>query len=386
MKRKHVAPKDFSRGTDASVIREGEGSESSMGTFNAILASDGEASDGHILHIPGNHTPKRMPMLFGHTSDAMAPAMGSITNPVKGKTANGKNRVVRTTQVINMEGDGQMADIRRNVARLVHDGDLNAMSVRWVPDPNELIRRIDLPRGHYAFVDANEESRDSERYWGFFHKKSRSQEGSIIAIGADPLALKGRAKDMGTNAGAVFFTALARSIESGERVDGLADISSAFVAFTEAMNGMRKAGLTDEDISTMLAEDLNPKDMVQYSFTDEGNGPVSMMIPRSARDALLRESVAAYNAALGLHTEVSITPQVLRATDDGFTPEEEDAEFGRIYPELSDPQKRDIVYHEIQEPIFTKRTIADMTPDELFGAIGDQMRAVVDHAMGKVSD
>ena len=266
MKRKHEAPKDFARSLEASIIREGEGSESSMGTFPAVLASDGEASDGHILHIPGNHTPPRMPMLFGHTSDAMAPAMGSITKPVKGKSADGKNRVLRTINVINMEGDGQMADIRRNVARLVHDGDLNAMSVRWVP--LEVIRRIDLPKNHFAYVDGETEPRDSEKYWGYFHKKSRSQEGSIVAIGADPLALKGRADDMGDRAGAVFFRALAHSIETGERADGMAEIGTAFNVLTEALAGVRKAGLTDDDVAMLLADDLKPTDMVNPTYCE----------------------------------------------------------------------------------------------------------------------
>lgn len=398
MKRSHVKPTEITRTLSSTVIREGEDSESSMGTFPAALASNGEATDGHILHIQGLKTPKRMPMLFGHRSEVMAPVMGSVTKPVKGKTADGKNRVLRTTNVINMEGEGQMADIRRNVARLIYDDDLNAMSLRWVPDQEGLIRRIDLPPNHYAFVDANAESRDSERYWGYFHKSATSQEGSIVAIGADPLALKGRADDMGGRPGSIFFRALAHSIESGERPDGLAQISTAFGAYQEAMTGLRSAGISEEDMATMVAADLNPADMVLYEFTDESGSSQSMMIPRGARDALLRESEAAYQAAIALHSErveasaPSDAPTGERSSveDQQPTPEEEDAEYGRVYPSQTATPKRDVTYYPVEPQRTQQRSIADMDPTDFFESLGSsvasQLRAMVNVAMGKIED
>ena len=67
-----------------------------------------------------------------------------------------------------------------------------------------------------------------------------------------------------------------------------------------------------------------------------------------------------------------------------MTPEEQDAEFGRIYPEQK--IKKEIVYYPAEKQTIKQRTVSDMSPDELFGAIAIQVRAVVDQAMGKVED
>ena len=48
----------------------------SPGSFRAILATDGEADDGHILSIPGMRVPDSMPMLFRHASTIEIPTLG----------------------------------------------------------------------------------------------------------------------------------------------------------------------------------------------------------------------------------------------------------------------------------------------------------------------
>ena len=372
----------------SAIIREGEGSSSEMGVFGAVLASDGEATDGHILHIPGNRTPARMPLLFGHRSEAMVPSLGSVSNPKKGKSGDGKNRVLRTKQTINMEGDGQMAEIRQNIALLVHNADLNAMSVRWVPE--ETTRRIELPRNHYAYVDPAEESRDSERYWGYFHAKSRNEEGSIVAIGADPKALVGRAQELKGHASAIFFRVLARNVENSE--DGIGELGTAFDAYTEALSGMRKAGFSDEDVATMMASDMKPIDMISYEILDEGGSPMSIRIPRIVRDSILCESMEAYAAAVSLQRELldaeakskQAREDTAEPMDYDLTPEEQDAIDDRIYPRGS--AKKVVHYTPVDSS--SARTIADLDPEEfvdlLGSAISTSVRSVMAQATGRI--
>jgi hypothetical protein len=47
------------------------------GEFPMIAATEGEASDGHILSIDGLDMPARQPMLFGHQSTPDIPSLGS---------------------------------------------------------------------------------------------------------------------------------------------------------------------------------------------------------------------------------------------------------------------------------------------------------------------
>lgn len=379
MKRKHVAPTEFERSDAGAIVREGEGSESTAGTFTAVLATQGEASDGHILSIAGNKTPARMPLLFGHRSEAMTPSLGSVTKPIKGTSLDGKTKVLRTTQVVNMEGEGQMAEIRRNVALLVDNGDLNGMSVRWVPD--EVVRRIDLPRNHFAFVDSATEDRDSERYWGFFHKRSHSQEGSVVAVGADPGALVGRAQELKGGASAVFFRALAHSVETGERVDGMGQLSSAFAAYDEAIAGMRTAGVSPDDLAMMVGLGTSPSELMAYNFIDGEGNPQSTMLVRSAYESLRSESSAAFASAISLAGE-SREAKAPEVTDENLTPEELDAKHNRVYPKRV-KRKKAVKTYQIKQ-----RTIADLDSTEferlLGSAISTSVRSEVAKATGRI--
>ncbi len=388
LERKHVEPTEFER-SDTHAIDRADSGENTLGTFPAVLATNGEASDGHILHIKGNKTPSRMSLLFGHRSDAMTPSLGSVTKPRKGKTADGKHDALRTTQVIQMEGDGQMADIRRNIALLVHEDDLNGMSVRWVPD--EVIRRIDLPRNHYAFIDADKADRDQESYWGYFHKASHNQEGSIVAIGADPGALIGRAQELKGSPSSVFFRALAHSIEHGERADGMAQLGTAFGAYQEALAGIRTAGVCPEDLAMLVASDGNPTEMVTFRFADSEGKPQSALILRTAYEALQGESSRAYSAAIALYQEASEAKAEAPAPQrngESLTPEEDDAKFNRVYPQKIEPKaKAPAAPKQIKQ---IKQRMSDMHPDEFIAALGSVVgKAAADavaQVTGKVSD
>ena len=263
--------------------------DSPSGVFDSVLATSGEASDGHVLSIEGLVIEERMPLLFGHRSEAMVPVLGSITSPRK-TTENGIE-ILRTTNTINTDGEGPMADIRRGMAQLVDDGDLRAMSVRWAG--RKAIPRTALSKDHSAFIDADT-SFDDPRRFGMFFEKSDALEGSVVAIGADPKALIGRSDSARSDGATVFFRYLARLVE--EDVTGIGNVGTAFQAVENAIGGLREIGCDDSDVVNAVSGYLSNTDLVPYTFQD-GEVGRTIHLPRSAWNALLGESRDAYKAA-----------------------------------------------------------------------------------------
>lgn len=152
------------------------------GFFQMTLATEGEASDGDILSMKGGQIPERMPLLLSHYNDPTAIA-GSITDPRK-ELKHSPPRL-RTRGQIEMEGEGALAEIRRDVAMMTnkHGG---AVSIRWDEsdggDPP--IRRVNLPSDHPYFVDAEKEKSWRKRN-GYFWPSWKALEGSIVALGSD---------------------------------------------------------------------------------------------------------------------------------------------------------------------------------------------------------
>lgn len=200
----------------------------STGRFPATLATDGEASDGHILSIEGAEIADRIPLQFSHRSELMAPVLGSIVEPKKTRSA------LKVVGVVNLSGDDPLAEIRRGFAQLIHDGDLSAMSVSW---SGSGVPRAQLPIGHAA---ALKKSSPPQAQYGLFFDRWRATEGSVVAVGADPKALMGRAESC-TGHVRTFFMALARNAEG----DNIADIAAGFAALGDAINGLRALGITE---------------------------------------------------------------------------------------------------------------------------------------------
>ncbi len=194
-----------------------DGMDLETGAFSMTLATEGEASDGHILSIKGGQIPERMPMLLSHWNDPTA-AVGSVVDPKK-HTKDSPPRLTATGQ-IEMGGEGMPAEVRRDVALMIDKGHINAVSIRWDEIPGKSIRRINLPSNHKYFVDAAEEKGPAR--WGMFFEEWRAMEGSIVALGADPGALIGRAKET-TGEVAAFWRAMAGEAEADGGSKELAD-------------------------------------------------------------------------------------------------------------------------------------------------------------------
>ena len=158
------------------------------GSFAMTLATEAEASDGHILSIRGGQVPEKMPLLVSHWNDPSGTA-GSITHATKDLDSSPPR--LRAVGQIELGGEGPSAEIRRDLAHMIKQGHVGAVSVRWDEVVGKSSRRVNLPGDHPHFVDGEKEA-DSRKKYGLYFEEWRAMEGSIVAIGADPEALIGR--------------------------------------------------------------------------------------------------------------------------------------------------------------------------------------------------
>ncbi len=278
------------------TIRQAVEASSGDGTFTAILASEGEASDGHILSIRGLETRPSMPMLFGHYSSEQIPLMGSIRKPTK--TRSDGLSVLRVEGRINLNGDGVLAEVRRGINQLIVDGDLEGMSLRASTTKAE--PRRNLSKDHPAFVNAEKLDRDDPKRWGYFISRSAAVEGSIVAIGADPKALIGRADAAGHAAVQTFFRSLSETAGADEQSMG--DLGEAFTVLRDSLDDVRDLGVDDHELAEMMNTG-NLRESVEYTYTSKAGESLVCRIPRQAYDALRSESLDAYRGAIALHAD-----------------------------------------------------------------------------------
>lgn len=272
-----------------------EGSQGD-GVFSAVMATEGEASDGHIISIRGIETSPQVPMLFGHYSSEQIPLVGSLRKPTKSYR---DVPTLRQQGHINLNGDGILSEFRRGLNQLVEDGDLNAVSIRI--DVLKTTPRRNLAKDHHAFVDAAKVDREDPRMYGQFIERSAQKEGSLVAIGADPKALIGRA-DAASNEHVKFlFRALSESTESDG--DGLGDLGDAFTALRQSLDDVRELGVDDGELADYLSGDTS-RAYTTFSFTDDNGESQSVRIRRDVYDALIGESQSAYRGAVALLSEI----------------------------------------------------------------------------------
>ena len=192
--------------TTARIERAGVDREA--GTFRMILATEGEASDGHILSIAGGTVPERMPLLMSHWNDPLS-ALGSVTNPSKDLKSSPPE--LRAIGQIELEGEGTQADIRRDVFHMISEGHLDAVSIRWDEVPGKTTLRVNLPEDHPHHVSPDDP--DWRKVEGAYFEAWTGREGSIVALGADPAAIAQRA-DQTEGDVSTFWRVMAEEAES----------------------------------------------------------------------------------------------------------------------------------------------------------------------------
>lgn len=154
------------------------------GLFRMVLATEGEAEDGHILRVGGCKADARSPLCINHDLDPER-QLGSIFDPKP------DGDVLRAMGQIELGGEGWRSDVRRDIAYMMAQGHIRAVSARG--RGIKTIERAKLPRGHKASVDAGK-SRGAQRH-GLFFDEWELIEGSIVGRGADPKALIGRSQE-----------------------------------------------------------------------------------------------------------------------------------------------------------------------------------------------
>jgi len=197
--------------TRFAIERESTGGE--LGVFRSVLATSGEASDGHVLSIEGMRVPDSMPLLFRHQSTVEIPTLGRVEHPTKSQEAG--REVLRVSGRIDTEGEAgdPLLAIRRGFASLVQSGSLDAMSVRWDPVFGKFVPRSTLPEDHHAYASRNTEGPAA---FGMYFEESEAREGSIVAIGADPAALVGRANEAASMFEEAFWLTVAGRVSRGD--------------------------------------------------------------------------------------------------------------------------------------------------------------------------
>ena len=237
-----------------------EGIDETTGVFSMTLATEGEASDGHILSIKGGQIPERMPLLISHYNEPTSQA-GSITEPKK--ALKDSPPCLRAVGRIEMSGEGPSAEIRRDLAHMIARGHVNAMSIRWDEVPGKTIRRVNLPSEHPHYVDS--ERADGPERWGCFFEEWVAREGSIVALGADKGALIGRAEETEGEV-STFWRAMASDLESPPDEDVVialeldepteeAKQAAALAALRADLAQCRDMGIADTEINEILGTD-----------------------------------------------------------------------------------------------------------------------------------
>lgn len=246
------------------------------GVFQMTLATEGEASDGHILSIKGGQIPERMPLLSSHWNDPES-ALGSITQPQKAL----KDSPPRLRATGQIEMEGPKGDVRRDLAHMIAKGHISAVSIRWDEVPGKTIRRVNLPSDHPYHVDS--ETATGPERWGSFFEEWVAREGSIVALGADIGAVIGRADETEGEVSA-FWRAMAEDAGSPDEPDAESKVAATLAALRADVHAAVDAGISPADITNALGAVASTSDLVSCRFGDE-----MIFLPASAADQLAEE-------------------------------------------------------------------------------------------------
>lgn len=181
--------------------------DSPLGTIRAVLATDGEAADGHILSIRGGELAPGIPLLFGHDASSGRSNLGSWSSFTF------KPHEVHGEAAIELDGAGDQRAWREDVAHMVAAGHIGSVSLRWEPI-GKPIKRTALAPASPAYVDGEKETNWSKLN-GYYFPKWRALEGSVVTLGADKAALVKRSLET-SGAVADLWRVCAEEIEQDE--------------------------------------------------------------------------------------------------------------------------------------------------------------------------
>ncbi|MHC4714910.1 MAG: hypothetical protein ACYTAN_16835, partial [Planctomycetota bacterium] len=242
---------------------------------------------------------------------------------------------LRAVGHIEMSGEGASAEIRRDLAHMIDKGHVTGVSIRWDPVPGKSVRRVNLPSDHPYFVDAETEKDPRKRY-GLFFEEWRAMEGSVVALGADPQALIGRAEET-EGAVSTYWRAMAENTEEPEILE------PPSAEFVDAMNAQDQAlaqALADKTDREMTAD---PEDTPLGRATEEHSEEqreLECEEPDPEADAAA--ALAALRMQLNDCREANTIPsEIINAVWESFT-EEEQGGIRIVFPEDEQNETEDL--------------------------------------------
>lgn len=211
--------------------------DTTTGEFEMVMASEAEATDGHMLRVAGIAHAETIPLQLDHMRGA-ADNLGTVSNMRTGRR--GGLPVLLGVGQIRLTGEGDALAARRDLVDAIASGAIRGTSLTWDAEPGSVRERMSLPKGHPARVDPEEPN--LRRRFGLFFEKSRAIEQSIVALPADRNALIGRAEAAADAASRGLWQVLVERLEAREATppDPLVDALSRALAAAEQR--LRAAG------------------------------------------------------------------------------------------------------------------------------------------------
>ena len=185
--------------------------DTDTGQFDMVMATEGEASDGHVISIAGLALREEIPLQLDHSRSAMA-TLGTVRNMRRDKIDG--LPVMRGVGQIRLTGEGDQAEARRDLVDAIASEMVRGVSMTW--DSDDFLERRDLSKSHAAHV-ARDEKNPRKRF-GLFFKSSTPIEQSIVGVPADREALIGRAENAKSELSrSVFQTLVSRIVSTPEQ-------------------------------------------------------------------------------------------------------------------------------------------------------------------------
>lgn len=199
------------------------------GEFPMILASEGEASDGHILSLDGLELPETLPLQVDHSSSSLG-NVGQISGfRIQAATAT-RPRTLHAVGQIRLTGEGDDLVRRRDLLDAIAVRDIRGVSLSW--RVMEATERRDLPKTHFAHVPRSE--KNPRRRYGLFFGKTTAREGSITPLPSDLTSIIGRAEHSAGPAAELWFDVLG---DRSEATDLPPEVVARYDSIIETLEG-----------------------------------------------------------------------------------------------------------------------------------------------------
>jgi hypothetical protein len=247
---------------------------------------------------------------------------------------------------------------------MISQGHINAVSVRW--EAIRFTRRVNLPKNHPAYV--TEDESDPRKRYGVFFEAWRAQEGSVVAVGADPKALIGRSDETKGEVQSFW-----RSMAETTKRDGIANARDALYQITQAVDAAKDQGFKWADLVNAIwtASGFgDDADNLRAMYLENGR---SIFLPVEVVEELLKRELAAKDELLSY---LRVAPE------DGGEDFEEPTQTVVRGPRLPDPP---VASKEAQKPKPRKDNaeIVSAMFEEKLGTLTDRWNTMFQSMLSK---